>query len=360
MTRDVLRESRFLGVITTIVVFYASIVAAVALSRGHGELLIINRSGGLLATLWVTAFAFVFIAYAMDLILRRRPERPLLVMITELRAAVLRPDWLLARSAILVSWFGLMTFFTPFKLMLPELNPFAWDERLAALDRLLFFGVDPWRITHALFGHPAVTFILHAFYNMWFVLMWMAVIFLVMRPERVALRIRYILAFVMCWLVVGSVAAVLLSSAGPCFYERALGDPHFTPLMERLHAMHAELQSTWSGFGIFGLELQDMLWASYSGRTEMVGGGISAMPSMHVSIAVLMACGGYGISRKAGHLLAGFATIIWIGSIHFGWHYAVDGLVSLVLTLGIWKLAGIITERFVLAEPATRPQPALA
>ena len=40
-----------------------------------------------------------------------------------------------------------------------------------------------------------------------------------------------------------------------------------------------------------------------------------------------------------------YALVIWIGSIHLGWHYAVDGLVSIALTIVIWKLMGKLADR---------------
>ena len=49
-----------------------------------------------------------------------------------------------------------------------------------------------------------------------------------------------------------------------------------------------------------------------------IGAGISAMPSLHVAMAV-------------------FWT--WIGSFHLGWHYALDGLVSLIGVILIWRFA---------------------
>jgi membrane-associated phospholipid phosphatase len=104
-----------------------------------------------------------------------------------------------------------------------------------------------------------------------------------------------------------------------------------------------------------------MLWRSYASQRELFGGGISAMPSMHVAMSVLMACGGWQLGRKPGWLLTIFAVLIWIGSVHLGWHYALDGVVALGLTLAIWKFSGWLVARFVMREtPAAAWQPALA
>ena len=52
--------------------------------------------------------------------------------------------------------------------------------------------------------------------------------------------------------------------------------------------------------------------------------------------ALLFALAGYKVSRFAGHLLSAHAILIFIGSIHLGWHYAVDSYLAWALTLVIW------------------------
>jgi membrane-associated phospholipid phosphatase len=69
------------------------------------------------------------------------------------------------------------------------------------------------------------------------------------------------------------------------------------------------------------------------------------MPSMHVSIAWLMALLGWRISRPVGWLLTAYCACIVLGSVHLGWHYAVDGYVSIILTSGIWFVTGRIIAR---------------
>ena len=59
------------------------------------------------------------------------------------------------------------------------------------------------------------------------------------------------------------------------------------------------------------------------------------MPSMHVSIATIIAL----LLRRLRLACIGwmFLALICIGSVHLGWHNAVDAIVSVVGTLAIWK-----------------------
>jgi hypothetical protein len=261
---------------------------------------------------------------------------------------VLKPEWIVARVTAIIAWFGVGYFFFPFKVLIGHLRGFTWDVTLADADRTLFLGVDPWTLTHWLFGSVPATFALHMVYNLWFVLMCASIIYCVMRPENVVVRARYLIGFLLCWMIVGSTFAYIFASAGPCYYDRLFGGDRFAELTLRLQVIDAELKAFAPGLGVHSLRLQERLWTNFTANGAMFGGGISAAPSMHVSLAVLMACAGWQLSRQAGWLLSGFAVLISIGSIHLGWHYAIDGLLSLPLTLVIWKLSGFLVDHIVL------------
>ena len=82
----------------------------------------------------------------------------------------------------------------------------------------------------------------------------------------------------------------------------------------------------------------------------------------NASMAVLFACAAYHVDRRAGRLFSAYAVLIWIGSIHLGWHYAIDGVVAAVLTLSIWKDTGLIRStrpRLPIAELPALAQPAM-
>ena len=73
---------------------------------------------------------------------------------------------------------------------------------------------------------------------------------------------------------------------------------------------------------------QDILWKDYASGALDVGNGISAMPSLHVGGATLCALLGCRTNKRLGIALSAYAVILMIGSVHLGWHYAIDGYVA--------------------------------
>ena len=99
---------------------------------------------------------------------------------------------------------------------------------------------------------------------------------------------------------------------------------------------------------VWALDVQQMLWDNYQNNKVGMGSGISAMPSMHVATATLMALFGWQYSRIAGIVLTLYALVIFIGSVHLGWHYALDGYVGALGAALVWWLVGrwqVGTER---------------
>jgi hypothetical protein len=222
------------------------------------------------------------------------------------------------------------TSFGSFKRLIPFVAPFDWDRRFMEWDRWLHGGVDPWALLQPLFGTPAMTTAISAVYNAWFFVMFGTFLWQALSLKRPALRRQFLLCFVLYWAVIGTALAMLLSSAGPCYFGRVTGlaDP-FAPLFSYLRAA-AEHSPNWS------LMTQDLLWQNHVTLGRMPGSGISAMPSMHVAIAVLLALFGWRVNRWAGIGYTTFALVIMVGSVHLGWHYAIDGYAAAVAGGAIW------------------------
>ena len=86
------------------------------------------------------------------------------------------------------------------------------------------------------------------------------------------------------------------------------------------------------------------------------------MPSMHVGSSVLLAIVAFAAgNRWLGRCLSVFAAIIFIGSIHLAWHYAVDSYLAWAMMLLIWWTVGPLArwwEGTSLARNFTATEPA--
>jgi hypothetical protein len=219
------------------------------------------------------------------------------------------------------------------KSVIPRLHPFSWDVPLDRLDRALHFGRLPWEWLQPWLGHPGITNALDSAYYAWFIVAILMVVGLAWSTER-ALRSQFFLSFALAWILLGTVLATLLSSAGPCYYTGVTGLPSpYAPLMEYLYRVNAHHPL----IALFG---QRVLWEDYIGQVDNPFNGISAMPSLHVAMPVLFALAAWRVHRALGIALGIYAFSTLLGSVLLGWHYAVDGYVGIVGMIGIWLWSG--------------------
>jgi hypothetical protein len=274
-----------------------------------------------------------------------RPEKPLTAMgawLTENFLAGERPGNVVHAMAIFTP---LMVSFAALKEAIPQIKPFAWDATFAAWDRALHFGKLPWEYLQPILGHAPITSAITFIYNFWIVVMFSCLFWQAFGRKADQLRLQFLLAFAFTWFIGGNVLAVVFSSAGPCFYGRlGIGPDLYAGQMDYLRA-------TAASWPVWSVRVQDMLWQSYATGGGLVN-GISAMPSIHVTSSVVMMFLGWRTGRAAGIALTLFAAAILIGSVHLGWHYAVDGYAGILLATIFWLLAGVIARR---AIPAARP-----
>jgi membrane-associated phospholipid phosphatase len=66
---------------------------------------------------------------------------------------------------------------------------------------------------------------------------------------------------------------------------------------------------------------------------------------MHVASSVLLALLGWRLGRTVGIVLTVFAVLIQIGSVHLGWHYAIDGYIGALGAWLIWSFCGKLLQR---------------
>lgn len=257
------------------------------------------------------------------------------------------PERLTVAGPVLLLAPAFFSAFTSLKSGIARLHPYTWDPIIAGWDRALL-GQDAWRVVQPVLGHPPVTFALSVLYSAWHPAMIAIFGGLTFSLGRPALRTQALLAMIGCWALLGTWGAVALASAGPCF----IGPLHlaaadmFAPQAAYLRAANAQLP-------IWEFAEQSRLLAAAASGRPVLGSGISAMPSMHIAVATLMALVGWRFGRVAGIVGTAYLAVIVVGSIHLGWHYAMDGIAGAAGTVLIWLAAGVIARAAAGASERT-------
>jgi hypothetical protein len=265
---------------------------------------------------------------------RHRPAAPTQFLLGLYRARLADPR-VLARLPLLAITIAFMPFFSTLKSMIPLFNEFTWDPVFIAWDRTLFLGRDAADALQPVVGYPIVTALLAVFYHAWIMLIYVGVLFfLFYRAAAPAVR-QYFLGFVLIWTLIGGGLATVFASVGPCFVGPIFGDATFDAHMAYLRAADEQ-------FPVLTLNVQELLLQWYHEGDRGLGAGITAMPSMHVAMAQLTWLGMRRVSRPAGQWFFAFFVLIWIGSVHLAYHYAVDGLVAAIATGAIWSASGAL------------------
>src|SRR5215216_3406873 len=227
----------------------------------------------------------------------------------------------------------------PVVLVMVMLNKAMLDLKpaIAEIDRTLHFGVDPWKLLQPFVGYAIPTAVLNFAYCFWFLALFTSNYWFAFRREYTELRIRFFLATMMAWWIGGGLMALVFSSAGPAYYGLiGLAPDPFAPLMAYLRQIDQIVP-------IWALDAQHMLWDTFTAPQARFF-GISAFPSMHNAIAVIIALAGFRIGRGIGWALTIYAFLIFLGSVHLGWHYAVDSYAAIALALLAWHVAGALAR----------------
>lgn len=220
--------------------------------------------------------------------------------------------------------------FSLVKSSIPFFVPFYADPRLAALDRWLHGGTDAWVFTHDWAGRVHVEQLFSLYLVIW---SFVAIGFMVgvaLTDEDVGRKRRFTALFFLCWVGLGTVLAVACASVGPVFYDALLGGDRFELLGSALAASPIR--------GSRLAEVQAYLWEAYSSGGVAFGSGISAFPSVHVAVATILAL--YLYERRAWLVIPGllFVAAILFLAVYSGYHYAVDGYVSIAVIVAGWAL----------------------
>jgi hypothetical protein len=226
--------------------------------------------------------------------------------------------------------------FTAVKTAIPFLVGYSWDPVWAAADRLIFRD-DAWRIAYHWLGRGADA-PLEWFYSVGWGLTLIFVMALVPLNAAPRFTVKFYSAMMATWLIGGVALAYLFSAAGPVFAHLAGSGP------DQFADLRRALDSTLPADSPIRLT-ENYLASAVHSHIAVKGGGISAMPSMHLGVASIYVLAARKTPWLAPAIL--FWLIIFIASAYFGYHYWVDGIVAAAVAAMCWAAA----ERYPAATP---------
>jgi hypothetical protein len=299
-----------------------ALAAAISLKTGvEGSRLFYSYVSTWSAVSLIAILIWVFVEIARLALVRA--DRPL----QQVWGCAGRPVQSIALPALIFPSF--LGGYTWAKCSIPLVVGYRWERTWSDVDRLLL-GSDAWQITHSIFS-PSSALAWTYFYAVgWgFVLVSSGALIAVFASRRFAAT--FFTSMMLSWLIGGVLIAYAISAAGPVFAH--LVDPEvgvrFAPLREHL--------VTLLGNENFVLRSQRYLAAGMNAKTALQGHGVSAMPSMHIATATVLVLAAW---RTRWLLLAAsFLLLTFIGSVHLGYHYAVDAPVAALIAWLCWRAA---------------------
>jgi hypothetical protein len=264
----------------------------------------------------------VFVAILL-LILRFAFEREVSPLNRLIRKAKSRGPYLVL-PILIVPLF--LASFTAAKSSIPYLVGFSWEAFWANADAAIL-GQDAWKIAHAWLGDGQEQIFELVYAGVWgFALLFsFSFVALACGPRRLA---TFYTAMFATWFLAGFVAAYAFSAAGPVFAH--ITDPR---LADRFGPLTATLASHLTPGGLVQIT-QQTLETSLKHHMIVFGGGVSAMPSMHLAVAMVFIM---ATRRTLWSAIAiSFWLLIFVLSAYFGYHYWLDGIVGSIIAVLCW------------------------
>ncbi len=308
----------------------------------------VNYSGPLLVGL--------ILGVCLKVVIIEHPAHPIGALWRDVRT-VAKPNQLLESALLLFIFAPVAAYCMRLKSLIPYLNPVKYDQYLVTLDHIIGFGQLPQTRLDWLLQSPWSYKIVSLFYSAGWAIGSLSVLAYTIFVAAPGFRkTRFMLAYFLVWMVLGSGLAIALNSGGPLFFHTYTGLDNYDAFTAKLASLSG--QTEWTSYALS----QSMIHYFQSNRPAPVALGISAMPSLHIATAVTVV-----LHTHSRGLLARWIGILWLGllylgSIVTGWHYAIDGIVAVGFALLIWQISNGLTlaqGRLLLkayGESATGPQ----
>ncbi len=229
-------------------------------------------------------------------------------------------------------------FFFIAKSLVPVVNPYdkmKWDFTFMSWDKFMNFGRYPHEILIPFINSINGAHVLDMTYAFWLIVMMGFNGYNLFADRKAHRRLRFLYVYVTSWFILGSLGATALSSTGPLFFH-----DFFPDAANPYDAVNANLDALGAQGFYFATETREFLLQWTKNDRIFDPNAIAAMPSMHVAIAWLLVLYTGQINRIACALAAVFCLTVFLATVYFGIHYAVDSYVSIPVITAMWFAAG--------------------
>ena len=240
----------------------------------------------------------------------------------------------------LAALFPVDVFFCVGKSLIPHITTYRWDPLFAAWDRALHFGHYPHEFLMELAEKFDGAVIIDNLYLTWFLMVFLVQGWCLFADRDPVRRMRYLWTTVLSWIFIGTVMAALLASVGPIYHHDFYAGP--SPYRDFLD----DLRRAGDGRELKVFSIANDLLKMVRDDTVVDLNAISAMPSLHVAIAFLSVLYFWSINKVLRAFALAYFFVILAGSVLLGWHYAVDGYMSVAVVWLIWGLTGAALAKY--------------
>jgi len=231
-------------------------------------------------------------------------------------------------------------FFFIVKSLIPVIHPYWGDPLFARLDKWAHFGHTPQEFIIPLVNNLGIAHLLDVVYVAWLILTFVFAGYNTFIDRRVHRRLQFLWTFMLSWIFLGSILATALSSVGPLFFHDfypSIADPYA--------ALAQNLDDIGSSSFFFMTETRQLLLGWAHNGELFNPNRISAMPSMHIAISWAWVLYTRRINKVLCAAMAVFCLLVFLSTLYFGMHYAIDAYFSILIVSLFWWVSGRIVGR---------------